>query len=177
MFEKIQDWEISLIENVFEKFSQWTQKWVGLDCFFWAKSTALIGVATTIMMLTESSFFFFSSLASSVMALCALSGVYEVERQNRRGQVSGLRNNELFGGYYKRLMSIFMLLLSSSFIPLMKEVPVIIFSVLWASQYCTYAFIACTPLPPGQSKLSKRLAILGSAIQQAFAPGNLPSPA
>jgi hypothetical protein len=194
MYEKIKRFEISLVECVFERICQWIQKWVGLDCFFWAKVFSVTGVCMTSVLLwmavldqyTIMVFLWGISLVANILDVViyipeAKSTCYSDLRQSRKNKLlvieSAVRTRAL-------LVSLLVVSLISPVVIGKFGNGLIVSSLLVAINYFSAFYLspalqACTPLHPGHSKLRRGIKKLDDAIRRALTPseGGLPAPA
>lgn len=191
MFKRIQVWEISLVEDIFEKFSQWTQKWVGLDCFFWATLVrvvqSLVGAVLTAICVQEKGFMiptvipmltiitFLRNLVDISFNIASIKmRAYTDARQSRKNRIliedSAIRSAVALA---------ILILIPAMGIKVLatrtvETVPVLI-SLMFVMEYTSLAFMSCTPLPSGKSKFKQWMTRVGESIQQSLVPG-LPTP-
>jgi hypothetical protein len=192
MFENFRDWEISLVERVFERFSQWTQKWVGLDCFFWAKVITIMALMATTTLVCIS--IMEKSIIMPICWMIVFAGDFltlthtipQTKEVCYAGLVKGLRSPFLITLSEQRLKMMRLTLLLAPILmmsmatALSKWLPLsMMFIATCGTNYPQLAFVSCTPLPPGKSKLRKGSGRLVEAIKQALAPDQegMPVPA
>lgn len=190
MFEKIQAWEISLVERLFERFSRWTQKWVGLDCFFWAMCTVIIEIIVLTAMFVEyikdkdfiSTFLTIFTILTILRNIGYMTVNIPTDRANCYTDISQLRKNRLLIKGSALRSKVFLI---QALIPILCLRPIaigkielifVLIVLLLASEYILLAFTACTPLPPKQSKLKQGATWLSKLIQKGVTSGGLPVP-
>lgn len=185
MFKNFRDWEISLIERAFERFSQWTQKWVGMDCFSWAK------VITIMALLASATLVCISIMEKSIIMPILWMIVFAGDARNLASTIPEAKAT-CYAGLMKGLRSPFLITLSKQRLRMMRltllTVPILtmgittapnkllslsmMFIVTCATNYPQLAFMSCTPLPPGKSKLRKGMKRVHGAIKDALTPGD-----
>lgn len=176
MVSQLKEFEILLVEHVFEKFSRWTQKWFGLDCFLWATITQTMIAQGIGLHVVRERLDFLSGLIwttlSTMNFFCAIKNSY------RRGMVyrellQMMRNHLLFTENNYRTIILTGLLaqalflgsgyILSSEIELNHVIPILLMT---SFSYLGNVFTACTPLPPGPSKLRKGINNLKSKLAE-----------
>lgn len=171
MSKKFKELEISLVTRVFERFSHWTEKWFGLDCFFLAKVLVLISVMLTgfsllgFVSLKEH----FGSIGMFMMLVSYSSTLQEIDLARNEGSKqseSAMRNHRLVSKAQLRcilltmtfllvLFSYHMLFTPNKHTPQIRNVLATCLCAVFLLAYCFEAFIACTPLRPGKSKMRR----------------------
>ncbi len=153
-----------LLENVFEKFSHFTQRWVdGLDCFFWASTCSLLSMIFLTLMTI------FSTMSKMFIVTLIPLWLLVMEWEFYSHTIPAIRremhqNNENLN-YFKKAFS--KVRIFNLKIYLMTNVPALSLSVFYLQdipifmvlvifyQYPTVSFVSCTPLPPGSSRKDK----------------------
>lgn len=164
--------ELAIITEVFERFSRWTQKLLGIDCFVLAWITAVISLFCSVILFVAGII-----VLNPVAIIIAAIGIQiqiklllqiPETRKKCYDQLSkGYANREFADQGARRLLSLLIaaaftwmviaaeLSNANKFPFLFRLIADLILLLSVGGDYLVTAFLSCTPLPPGPSKLRK----------------------
>jgi hypothetical protein len=182
MLEKLEPLEIKIVEKVFERFSHWTERWFGLNCFFWAYICNFIVTCRLIFDIYiawnerkwgETAIQIISSILVFAFNLITIK---RAKKSVSQTNTIVFKNPYLLLASSSRVIFLMFILLTSINAYIKHVYPWTAF--FFSCVYMLWAFAACTPLPPRKSKLRKIIESLGESAKSMLSPGGAePQPA
>ncbi|XLQ19776.1 MAG: hypothetical protein ACKUBY_04245 [Candidatus Moraniibacteriota bacterium] len=175
--------DLWILSNIFQKFSTWSQKTFGLTNFWWTRFFATIAfVAFTIQFylvfdVTAYAWIIFSRILIWLLLLAFVLGINDTCLELDKKYANGYSyvNERVKALFLHRIMWSIAHVWNFS-LDLMRTLTTGNLHEAWLFDItlglipvCLY-FISCTPLPPGQSKVSKWIKGVKNKMQQVFSP-------
>lgn len=153
----------------FEKITHASQRYLGLDNFFWTRFCIAVYIAHVVWIssaaLSEATeavppIFFFSIVLLALMLGGAFWFSYYVEKRTRNKTATmNFVRSSVVAIFYRLVQVMF---LAISVVEVLVGTPLSLFGLLWDVLTVNIVyFISCTPLPPQRSKLREWLGNLG----------------
>lgn len=161
-----------LLERAFERFSHFTQKWVGVDCFFWSGVSHSLS-ALFLLFLSQASPGIIIPFLFAYEAMKDLTSIYNLPKVREKIY------RDLSKGYENRLkmllqktrtsvlkFKIFFMtpLVCVAFILFGVNIVTLFFLLNYFQGYLPLAFKSCTPLSPRESEVKKGIRKIGQAL-------------
>ena len=150
--------ETSFITEVLEKFSHFTQRIVGLDCFFWAKAVVILYIFPFFKTFENYDSYFlptqFSYIVMLVFSYISAIGSENNVLKNKTFHTA-YKNEKLESFKNARLttLAILLLLLFLNIFIVVKHEGIRLLFHAFTFMYLEEAFSACTPNQSGKSRL------------------------
>ena len=164
---------MQLLEGGFEKFSRFTQKWVGLDCFFWAMICTIISMFFHIGIAAATHSKPILCLLFTYAAFKEVTKIFLIPKIKRRayqalaqGFENELKVSMSATRTYSLKVKMFYIIpgICICFGLYGINTMTLFFLLILFHDYPPAAFNSCTPLPSGESKVKKMLKRLRQAI-------------